>query len=342
MKRLIFVAARAAATMAFSAALVVNGAAQQVANPPAVRPPAKAATATPPAASSASAQTDAVVMKVNQKEVKKSDLAYVLSTLSPDAQQQLVKQGRRSFGDQYATMLVLEQQAKASHLETSTPYVQEMKQHGRQVLAQLELHNLASKVSISPAEVSQYYDAHRADFQQAQVREVAIRVRPRGAAASAAGFSTAEAQAKADAIRKALAGGEDPKKVASQYSVPNEVIIDSDPRTIQNSGNLPDFAKAAFTLSSGALSPVQQTPNALVFFQVINHNQVDLKSATPQIENTLRQQKVSVQVQALVKQANVWMDDAFFGAAGANAANPAAAPPAGGATPPAPKPGSNP
>ena len=340
MKKLIAVAAHAAAMMAFSAALALNAAAQQAAKTPAASPQAK--TATPPAASNGSQQVDSVVMKVNQKEVKKSDLAYVLSTLSPQAQQALVKQGRRSFGDQYATMLVLDQQAKASHLETTKPYLQEMEQHGRQVLAQLELQNLASNVPVTPAEISQYYDAHRADFQQAQVREVAIRVRPQGAASSAAGFTPAEAQAKSEAIRKALASGEDPKKVASDFSIPNEVIIDADPRTIQNSSNLPDFAKSAFTLSSGALSPVQQTANALVFFQVINHNQVDLKSATPQIENALRQQKVNDLVQGLVKKANVWMDEAFFGSATSNASKPAAGQPetgSGAATPT--NPGSN-
>lgn len=265
-----------------------------------------------PAASRAanSADNSKVVLKVGKDQVTQSDVDFVLKSLSPQARQQIESQGRRSIADQYATLLVLSQAAESNHLDSSSTFQKAMKQRREQLLASLEYQRLASKAMVTPAEVNQYYSAHSSEFQQAQIREVAIRKAQAGQSGS--GLSPQAAQARAESIRKALASGEAVEKVAQQYAVPQEVVVDTQIRTIHNDPGLPEFVKSAFQLKKGELSPIQDTPNAIVFFQVVDHPQMTLQEAAPQIENALRQQKVDAEVESLKKQTTIWMDQSYF------------------------------
>jgi hypothetical protein len=259
-------------------------------------------------------ESNKVVLKVGNMQVTQSDVDFLVRTLSPQQQQQLQREGKRTLGEQYATMLVLSQAAASQHLDSSPVFQKAMEQHRNQLLAELEYQNLLQKAVVTPAEVNQYYAAHQDDFKQAQVREVAIRKKSQGAQGNnETGLTPEEAKAKADAIRKALASGEDPKLVAKNFAIPNEVIVETEPRTIQNSPTLPQFAKTAFQLKPGEVSQVEDTPNMLVFFQVVSHPQVSLKDATPEIENALRQQKVQTEVEGLKKNTPIWMDPSYFG-----------------------------
>ncbi len=266
-----------------------------------------------PDSASGSADSNKVVLKVGNMQVTQSDVDFLVRTLSPQQQQQLQHEGKRTLGEQYATMLVLSQAAASQHLDSSPVFQKAMEQHRNQLLAELEYQNLLQKAAVTPAEVNQYYTTHQDDFKQAQVREVAIRKKSQGAQGNGTGLAPAEAKAKAEAIRKALASGEDPKLVAKNFAVPNEVIVETEPRTIQNSPSLPAFAKTAFQLKPGEISQVEDTPSMLVFFQVVSHPQVSLKDATPEIENALRQQKVQTEVEGLKKNTPIWMDPSYFG-----------------------------
>ncbi|MGH9354753.1 MAG: peptidylprolyl isomerase, partial [Terriglobia bacterium] len=229
----------------------------------------------------------------------------------PQARQQIESQGRRSIADQYATLLVLSQAAEINHLDSSSTFQKAMKQRREQLLASLEYQKLASRAMVTSGEVNQYYSAHSSEFQQAQIREVAIRKAQAGQSGGS-GLSPQAAQARAESIRKALASGEAVEKVAQQYAVPQEVVVDTQVRTIHNDPGLPEFVKSAFQLKKGELSPIQDTPNAIVFFQVVDHPQMTVQEAAPQIENALRQQKVDAAVAILKKQTPIWMDPSYF------------------------------
>ncbi|MGH9397235.1 MAG: peptidylprolyl isomerase [Terriglobia bacterium] len=261
-----------------------------------------------------------VVLKVGNVQVTEADVDALLDSLNAQQQQQIARDGRHAVGEQYAAMLVLSQAALSQHLDSSSEFKKSMQRQRDQLLAQLEYQNLLSKAEVTPTEVGQFYSAHQPEFQQAQVHEVAI---IKKTATSAKGLTETAAQAKAEAIRKALASGTDITKVAHNFNSPNEVIVRTDPQTIPNSPSLPEFAKAAFQLKPGALSEINDRPNALIFYQVVGRSQVSLKDATAQIEGALRQQKVAAAMTNLKKQTPVWMDPAYFGQAPAPDQTPA-------------------
>jgi hypothetical protein len=251
---------------------------------------------------------DKVVLRVGKVAVRESVMDSLIQSLSPQAKQALQQQGRKALGDQYEDMLLLSQVAQNQHLDSSPDFQQHIELDREQLLANMEVRNIASKVTVSPAEVSQYYSAHPQAFQQVKICEVAV---VKKVAGSNAGLSPADAQAKADVIRKALASGETTAQLSKQFAVPNEVYVQ--PQTLSGTdSSLPSGLRTAFQLKVGALSPVHDMPNYLEFFQVVARPMVSLKDATPAIQRGLRQQKVQAVVDSLKKQTPVWMDQSYF------------------------------
>lgn len=273
-----------------------------------------------PSSDQAAAQgSGKVVMKVGNIQVTQSEFESVIGSLS---QQQIEQNGGRdAIANNYATMLLLSQAALSQHLDASPAFKQQLDQARNNLLARIEGQDIAQKTTVTPAEVSQYYTAHTPDFQEAKVYEVAL---IKKTASNDRGLSETEAQTKAQAIRKALSSGQDIAAIAKQYNMPNQVDVVTEPQSIQNTPTLPAFAKAAFTMQPGALSGIEDRPDALLFYKVASHDQMALKDATPEIESRLRQQKYIDAIGNLKKQIPVWMDQSYFGGS-----QPAGAAPAG-------------
>jgi hypothetical protein len=264
---------------------------------------------TPQISSQPSAQSqDKVVLRVGKVEVRQSEMDSLIQSLSPQAKQLLQRQGRKALGDQYADMLLLSQVAQVQHLDALPNFQEQIELDREKLLANMEVQSIASKVSVSPAEESQYYSSHPQVFQQVKICEVAV---AKKAAGSNRGLSPGDAQAKVDAMRKALATGETEEQLSKQFAVPNEVYVQ--PQTLSATDtSLPSGLRTAFQLKVGALSQVQDMPNYLEFYEVVGRPVVSLKAAEPEIQQVLRGQKVQAVVESLKKQTSVWMDQSYF------------------------------
>jgi DNA-binding transcriptional regulator YdaS (Cro superfamily) len=275
----------------------------------------------PPANAPSAPSPDKVVMKVGQEQVTAGDFDFVIASMSPENKRALATQGRKPLGDQYATLLVLEQHAVARHLDSSPAVVRQLAMRRRELLAQAAYSEIARQAAVTPEEASQYYAAHPDEFEQLKIRQVVIRKLAEGAPAGSKGFPLAEAQTRAEDIRKALLAGADPKKVADQFKAADAVMIDAEPRDVGRDVMPPDMQKAASELKDGEISQVFDMPQALVFFQIVSRRQPELKEVSTQIENSLRQKKIDAAVEGLKKEAHIWTDDSYFSA-------PVSAPPA--------------
>jgi foldase protein PrsA len=125
------------------------------------------------------------------------------------------------------------------------------------------------------------------------------------------GLSPADAQARAEAIRKELMAGADFSKLTEEYKPP-EVTIDHEPRKVRRGGMRPDLEKVAFALKDGEVSDPVDINAGLILFQVIGHSRVDLKDASSDIERKLRQTRADAAVAEVKKDNSVWMDDQYF------------------------------
>lgn len=271
--------------------------------------------ATKSASTAEAADPGKVVLKVGNVQVTEADVNSLLDSLPQQQKEQVERAGKQAVGEQYATMLVLSQAAMSKHMDSSAEFKRSMQRERDQLLAQLEYEDLVRQADVTPTEISQFYSAHQDEFKQAKVHEVAILKKTGN---STHGLTESAAQAKAAAIRKALGAGENITKVAHDFNSPNEVIVRTDAQTIPNSPSLPEFAKAAFQLKTGALSEVNERPDALIFYQVVDHSQESLEDATPAITGAIRQQKIEAALANLKKQTPVWLDPAFFGSTASN------------------------
>jgi parvulin-like peptidyl-prolyl isomerase len=270
--------------------------------------------------------TDRTVLKVGARTVTQAEVETLIRNMDQQSQKALTQQGLRSLGDQYALMLVLTQEATRKHLDESADFRREMAAQQERMLAQAEFRSLDQDVKVTPEETSQYYASHGADFDQVQVRQFAVRTKPQNAKEGTPGLTVEEGRARLENIKKTLVSGTDPKQVAKDFGVPNQVLLDPEPRVVRQSALLPEFQKAAFKLKDGEFTDIQQVGDALVALQVVGHGHIELKDASQEIQNTLHKQKLDAEITALKKKSNIWIDESYFRASSTPApgANPAA------------------
>ncbi len=268
-----------------------------------------------------------VVIKVGSAEVTQKEIDFLISNMNPQAQQALAANGRKPLGDEYVKVLLLSQQAENDHLESNPELQEKMELQRTQMLAQAEYEKMSSEVKVTPDDIGKYYTAHQAEFETAQVREFVVRKKPDGAKEGTPGLSAEDAKATADKIRKSLAAGTDPTTVAKESAVPNVVMIDPEPRTIKHGQLLASLDKAAFELKEGQVSDVLDTPQAIVFLQIVGHHLQEQKDAATDIENKLRQEKLETAVGDLRNKSKVWMDEDYFKPRTAIATPPKTVPP---------------
>ena len=294
---------------------VVAGWPQTSPPPPAASQPAIAPAAAAPAKpKSPETPPDKVVMRVGDQSVTAGELEGVLHTLPIAFQRTVATQGMKTVGDQYATLLALSQKAVTQKLDQTPEFKQKLALQRVEWLAQAEYKELADNVKVAPDEINQYYTQHQKDFEEVHVRQVSVLKQvpgPKGAAAGR-GLPEPEARTRIEAIRTALAAGQDPAKVADQYKMPNVVFFDPNPRPFRHGQLAGESDKAAWSLKDGQVSEIQNNPMNLYFLQVVKHQQPVLKDVDKEIESKIKQQKFDDAVSQLKKSANIWLDPEYF------------------------------
>ena len=263
-----------------------------------------------------------VVLKVGNQEFTKADMDMLIQGLPPQAQHAYATQGKRALGDQYSLVVALSQQAHLYHLDESPEFVRKLALQKQEMEAQLAFEEISKQANVTPEEIQKYYDSHSSEFDEISVRQFVIRKKAPEPKAnpgqptppSGPGLNPEEANTRAEAIRKELTAGTDIKKVVDDFKAPGDVIIEAEPRTIRRGGMRPEMEKVAFALKDGEVSEPIDLPQALVFFQVTKHSHSNLQDVAPEIEKSLRQQKIDAALAGVKKETPIWMDDQYFAA----------------------------
>ena len=274
--------------------------------------PGQGAPAFPVNPAVANTPPDKVVMKVGDRSVTAGQIQGVVRALPVQLQRSVATQGLKMVGDQYSMLVLLSQQAASQGLDKSDEFKQKMELQRMQWLAQDEYRKLADGVQVSQDEVTKYFNDHQKDFEQVQVRQISVRKKPANAKPDSPGLSDAEAEKRADDIRKALVAGEDATKVSEQYKMANVVFFDPNPRPMRK-GQLPgEMDKVAWTLKDGEVSEIQKNPMNLYFIQVVKHDTPSMQDASKEIESKIKEEKFQKNLDGLKQQANIWLDPQYF------------------------------
>jgi peptidyl-prolyl cis-trans isomerase C len=278
---------------------------------PAPKPASKPAAQS--AATAAASSSEKVVLKVGDTKVTQAEVDFLIGNLNPQVRQTVVTRGRKPVGDEYAMMVLLSQKAHDEHLEATPEIQRKIELEKLQILAQEEYQKIAAGIQISPDEINTYYTGHKSDFpEEAEIREFVVTKKAADAKAGDPGLSAEEAKTRLAEIQKAVEAGTNLDEVAKKFNVPNAVMVNPKPVTIQKGQMIPALDKAAFDLLPNQFSAPLDTPRAVVLLQMLSRHQPDVKTVTPQIEDNLRQEKVRTALDDMKAKANIWMDPEYF------------------------------
>jgi hypothetical protein len=285
--------------------LVAAGHAQSASSSTSSAPIPASATSAPP--------SDRVVLKVGNLQLTQAQFEQFVSDM--ETQQGPADLSRKKIAENYASLLMLAQQAQANHLDTSPEVLRLLAIDRNQILSNAEYAKLKAEAKPTPEEISAYYSAHLDDYDVVLLRRLFIWKKSPGVK-DGRGLSQEDAEAFANKVRQTYASGGDPKKLVYD---PNNVVLDNDPLSFQR-GEMPaKMNEAAFALTKvGEWTVLDDTPESLVMLQLVERKRLDLKEVSEQIEKKLQSEKLRAELDDLKKTSGIWMDEQYF-AAGAKA-----------------------
>jgi len=266
-------------------------------------------------AKQASSDANRVVLKVGDVQVTKEEFESRIRDIEPShGDEGAPDKDRQRLGDDYASVLMLSQQAIAKHLDSSPEVARQLAIARLQVLSDAEFATLMKQAQPTFDEVSRYYAAHASDYEEVQIRRLFIWKQPEDSKGAPALTSQA-AKAKAEQIRKAYASGTDVKKLSGDLTKSQEGMLDPNPLTFSRGELSAQMLKVASSLKEGEWSEVEDTPARLLLIQLVKRDHQQLGQVSSHIEKELQDQKLQALLNDLKKNAGIWMDEKYFGTA---------------------------
>ena len=223
----------------------------------------------------APSDADRVVLKVGDVQVTKEEFESRIRDIEPGhAEEGASDKDRQRLGDDYASVLMLSQQALAKHLDASPEVARQLEIARMQVLSDAEFATLMQQAQPTFAEVSEYYAAHASDYEEVQVRRLFVWKERENS--KVAPLTSQAARARAEQIRKAYATGTDVKKISADLTKADDGMLDADPLTLTRGELSPQMQKVAFSLKEGEWSEVEDTPARLLLIQLVKRDRQQL------------------------------------------------------------------
>ena len=272
---------------------------------------------------SASSSDNPVVLKVGSVQITKEEFESSVRSFEKQGESESEGEGeneahstknRRALGDDYASVVMLSQQALAEHLDSSPDIRRQLEVARLQVLSDAEFERLMRQARPSADEISAYYAAHGSDYDEIQIRRLFIWQRDE-THKKASILTAQDALARADQIRQAVLAGADVKKLAQDLKESGDGLLDVNPLPFPRGELPPQMESVAFKLKEGEWSRIESAPDTLIFVQLVKHRQRQLGEVISLVRDRLQSQKMQAQLEVLRKKAGIWMDDKYFEAA---------------------------
>jgi hypothetical protein len=188
------------------------------------------------------------------------DLRRLYPVLPPPLQR-AVNQDSKEFFHEWAVVRHMARLAEKEGLDKQEPYAAAIESARLLTLFQAELDGAYRNAEVEPAEIVNYYNAHKADYQQIRVKAIYLP------------FTDAqeeEVKAKAFRVATEIRGGADFVKMVAQYSEDDtSKAKGGDFATLRANDrqSLPEVVqKAVFALKQGEISdPVRQAHGYYIF-----------------------------------------------------------------------------
>ena len=276
-------------------------------------PSAETSPSTTTTSSTSKSAKDRVVLKIGNAEITQQEFEANIGAFENE-KEKLGGKALRNMGDDYASVIMLSQQALANKLDASPEVRRQLETTRLQVLSDAEFAQLMKQAEPSTEEISNYYNTHTTDYDEVQVRRLFIWKSDEGHK-NAKHLTSQEVRARAEQIRGTLGAGGDIKKVAKELKDSNSGMLDETPLMFPRGELSSEMEKTAFAMKPGEWAEVQNTESSLMLIQLLQHRQRQLGEVSYLIQDRLQSQKMQAQLDELRKKAGVWLDEDYFGSA---------------------------
>jgi parvulin-like peptidyl-prolyl isomerase len=222
---------------------------------------------------------------------------------SMPAQYQTAARGpnRTQFVSTVVQMLVLAQEGRRQKLEQDPQFQSLVRFQTDNMLATAVASQLGKSNKPDEAQLKQYYDDHKADYEQAKASHILVRFQGSQATVRPGqkDLTEAEALAKIQALRQRIEGGEDCAK-------------GGDLGTVGHGQTVAPFDLAMFALKPGELSQPVKTAFGYHLIKATSFESKSFESVRSEIEAKLAPPLMQKVIGDLVKKASVTLDPDYF------------------------------
>jgi peptidyl-prolyl cis-trans isomerase C len=285
---------------------------------PAPKPgtPAPKATAQAAAELAASVPPDAVVIAVGDDKLTRAQFESLVSQLPDQARAAASGPNKRKVAEQLADLKAMAKEARKRKLELQ-PGAQLMLQlNADQGLATMLFKDIQNNVKVDDATLKVYYDAHKAQFEQAKASHILIRFQGSTVPLRTGekDLTQDEALAKAQEIRKKLLAGASFSDMAKAES--DDTGSGAQGGSLGTFGHgqmVAEFEKAAFSEPIGQISEPIKTKFGYHLLKVEERKTKTFEETKDTLTKELKPKAAQEAVEEVRKQGNITINDAYFG-----------------------------
>ncbi len=268
----------------------------------------------PSPAASPAVPADKVVLSVGDAKLTAGQFEEIIRSLPEQYRSAARGPGRKDFGENLVRILLLSEEGKRRKLNETSEFKTQADFQTANLLAGKTFAQIAENLKVDDSELHKYYDAHKTEYEQVRARHILIRAAgsPAPAEPGKKELTEQEALAKAQEVRKQLAGGADFAKVAAEASDDaGSKAKGGDLSFFKRGQMVPQFEEAAFALKVGEISEPVKTPFGYHVIQVEARKAFD--DAKPEVEKKVKADLAQKALEDMEKKGTVVLDPSFFG-----------------------------
>lgn len=288
-----------------------------------------------PAAPAAGAQSDPIVMTAGDITIRQSEFEAVLRNMPAEYQQYVqTGPGKKQVAERYLRMKMLAAEGLRNGVDKDPDVARQLAVVRDEIVANGQVTRIDKSVTVKEEDLRKTYEAHKGDYEEVKARHILIAfkgspVTPKDKKE----LTEEEAKAKAEDLRKQIAGGAKFEDLAKKESDDTSSGAQGGELGTFGRGQMvPEFEKVAFEAKAGDLTPVVRTQFGYHVIKVEEKKTTPFEQVRETLEKQQRQEAVQSALDALTAKSKPVYNDAYFGPA-TPAAPAAPAAPAGDAKP---------
>jgi peptidyl-prolyl cis-trans isomerase C len=274
--------------------------------------------ATPAAAApSAPVPDDAVVVKLNGKDMTAGEIRKLLAGTPPQLAQGVARDPKAVL-ENVLLINTLKDLAERDKVIEQSPWKEMIAFNQKSLLAQAELNYKTNSFPVTPEDEQKYYDTNKSKFEQAKIRVIYISFAdPKNPPKQPSDKKTpteAEAKSKAEDLIKQLRAGANFATLAKQNSEDKtSAEKGGDFGLVRQTDKLSEEIKTAvFGLKPGEISEPVRQPNGFYIIKVDERDFRPLNEVRPDLVLQLRQEKFQQWLKSVQEENKITIQNADF------------------------------